>query len=104
MSNMADSARPPASSAPAPPVSAFHNFHNFHTRSDAAISRIQAPVKKEQRISRLKEKGMHNVHLWLSDTEYFALMEYAQELSAGTAARIALKKFLANEKRKKGKL
>src|SRR5688572_25088179 len=103
MSNPVPNPRPTASNAPAPPVSAFHNFHNFHTRSDATTSRIQGPVQKAQRISRLKEKGMHNVHLWLSDAEYDALMEYAGELSAGTAARIALKKFLAYQKRTKGK-
>jgi len=88
---------------PRPATSPSYKSYNSYNSAAAGVSAITAPVQSGQRRLALKEKGTRGIYVWLSESDYWALMEYAAEDAAGTAARKAIQQFLAARKERKPK-
>ena len=80
----------------------YESYKSYDGNAPAGYGKC-SHVQSEQPKQTVREKGSRGVFVWLSETDYHALMDFAPEDAPGTAARKALRQFLAMRKETKGK-
>jgi hypothetical protein len=96
-----DKPHPPARHSK-PQYLKYSKYLKYPSNADPSCGRY-APVTNGQKTPSPRALRSHQVKVSLSDSEYFALLAEADDEAAALIVRKAVKQYLSDQKRKKGK-